>query len=74
MTPFPPFGSGEAAVRGGVVAKLHTLWVETAKNRRLRRNGSALWRNRWVRVPRLIDTALRGVVLAEVRPAGPSSW
>jgi len=27
-----------------------------------------------VRVCRLIDTALQGVMLAEVRPAGPSYW
>ena len=71
---FPPFGGGEAAVRGGAAPKVQIHWVKTAKNRHFRRNESALWRNRWVRVCRLIDTALRGVMLAEVRPAGPSYW
>ena len=74
MMQFPPFGGGEAATGGGVVAKVQTHWVKTAKNRRFWRNGSALWRNRWVRVHRLIDTALRDIMLAEVRRAGPSYW
>ena len=44
MTPFPPLGGAEIAVRGGVAAKLQTHWVKTAKNRPFWRNGSALWR------------------------------
>ena len=31
MTPFPPFGSGEAATRGGVLAKLQTHWAKMPK-------------------------------------------
>ena len=46
MTPFPPFGGGEAATLGGVLAKLQTHWVKTAKNRWFWLNESALWRNR----------------------------
>ena len=44
MTPFPPWGGAEIAVRGGVAAKLQTHWVKTVKNRPFWRNGSALWR------------------------------
>ena len=33
MTPFSPFGSGEAATRGGVLAKLQTHWAKNAENR-----------------------------------------
>ena len=44
MTPFPPLGGAEIAVRGGVAAKLQTHWVKTVKNRPFWRNGSALWR------------------------------
>ena len=46
MMPFPPFGGGEAATLGGVLAKLQTHWVKTAKNRWFWLNESALWRNR----------------------------
>ena len=31
MTPFPPFGGGEAATWGGVLAKLQTHWAKTPK-------------------------------------------
>ena len=31
MTPFPPLGGAEIAVRGGVAAKLQTHWVKTVK-------------------------------------------
>ena len=44
MTPFPPLGGAEIAVRGGVAAKLQTHWVKTVKNRPFWRNGSAFWR------------------------------
>ena len=44
MTPFPPLGGAEIAVRGGVAAKLQTHWVKTVKNRPFWRNGSTLWR------------------------------
>ena len=44
MTPFPPWGGAEIAVRGGVAAKLQTHWVKTVKNRPFWRNGSTLWR------------------------------
>jgi len=39
MTPFPPWGGAEIAVRGGVAAKLQTHWVKTVKNRPFWRNG-----------------------------------
>ena len=48
MTPFPPFGGGEAVALGGVLAKLQTHWVKTAKNRWFWLNESALWQNRWL--------------------------
>ena len=33
MTPFPPFGGGEAAVRGGEAPKVQTTSVKNAENR-----------------------------------------
>ena len=35
MTPFPPFGGGEAATWGGVLAKLQTHWAKYSDNRSL---------------------------------------
>ena len=32
MTPFPPFGGGQAPTGGGVVAKPQTHWMKTAKS------------------------------------------
>ena len=44
MTPFPPIGGGEVAVRGGVAAKVQTHWTKVAENGLFWLNGSALWR------------------------------
>ena len=46
MMQFPPFGGGEFAVCGGVVAKLQTHWVKRLQKRLVLLNGSAIWRNR----------------------------
>ena len=35
MTPFPPFGGGEAATWVGVLAKVQTHWVKNSENRSL---------------------------------------
>ena len=43
---FPPFSGGQAATWVGVLAKLQTHWVTTAKNRPFWLNGSAFWRIR----------------------------
>ena len=46
MMQFPPFGGGEFAVCGGVVAKLQTHCVKRLQKRLVLLNGSAIWRNR----------------------------
>ena len=43
---FPPIGGGEAAVCGGVAAKVQTHWVKNGEKSLLWLNGSAFWRIR----------------------------
>ena len=43
MTPFPPFGGGEVAVRGGVVPKVQTTSAKNAENRVLWAGWTAFW-------------------------------
>ena len=43
MTPFPPFGGGEVAVRGGVVPTVQTTSAKNGENGWLRVRWSAFW-------------------------------
>ena len=43
---FPPIGDGEAAVCGGVAAKVQTHWARIAENGMFWLNGSAISRHR----------------------------
>ena len=46
MTPFPPFGVGQAPTGGGVAAKVQTHWVKNGEKGLFWLNGSAFWRIR----------------------------
>ena len=46
MTPFPPFGGGDVAVRGGVVPTVQTTSAKNAENGWLWARWSAFWAQR----------------------------